>query len=290
VKAKVYIKFPKTGLGNMMLVWARGIVFAQLNDLPVVASSWWGLHWGALLRREKKSRLYLGYFKESSLLKQLLIKFFLKLKTVELDPIIVTLRNEKKNEPKLYVFNKVVTDNDLFGSLREHEEIIKARIEKALTSKMKLRLAMYKEPIIGVHIRRGDFKLGNQTTPLNYFIESINTIRNTIDKNLPVTIFSDADELELKEILAISNVKLTESKPDILDILLLSKSKFIVLSRSSTFGYWAAFLSNAFVIRPFDDWQLLIKNNSSTYKEIKFNIEDANSKKTLVDILKEVDS
>ena len=51
---KVYIKFPKTGLGNMLLVWARGVAFAKLNNLSYGTSSWWGLRWGALIRREQK--------------------------------------------------------------------------------------------------------------------------------------------------------------------------------------------------------------------------------------------
>jgi Glycosyl transferase family 11 len=285
VKEKVYIKFPKTGLGNMMLVWARAVVFAHLNNLPIVASSWWGFHWGALLRRENKSRFYRGYFKESSKYKRLLIKFQSKLLQAELDPPVAALSGETTRKSKIYVFNTVVTDNDLFGSLRNHEALIKPALTNLLTAKMKSKLEQYEVPIIGVHIRRGDFKLGNQTTPLHYFIEIVNTIRSAVLKDAPVTVFSDADELELQEILSIPNVKLAENKPDILDILLLSKSKYIVLSRSSTFGYWAAFLSDALVIRPFDDWQRLIKNNSLNYQEIKYNSNDLKLKQVLVDIL-----
>ena len=61
---KVYVDFPKVGLGNMLLVWARAVVFCKLNNLDLTTSSWWGLRWGALLRRESKKRLYYQYLIE----------------------------------------------------------------------------------------------------------------------------------------------------------------------------------------------------------------------------------
>ncbi len=73
--------------------------------------------------------------------------------------------------------------------------------------------------MIGVHIRRGDFKMGNQTTPLSYFINTINLIRKNVAKELPVTVFSDAHNAEIADILELPGVKIAEDKPDILDIL-----------------------------------------------------------------------
>jgi subtilisin-like proprotein convertase family protein len=54
----------------------------------------------------------------------------------------------------------------------------------------------------------------------------------------------------------------------------MSKSKFVILSRSSTFSYWAAFLSDALVIRPAGDWQLKIKDKlpGNNYKELIFPV------------------
>jgi hypothetical protein len=123
----------------------------------------------------------------------------------------------------------------------------------------------------------GDFKLGNQITPSEYFYKGINLIRDVVGENLPVTIFTDADEQELTGLLNLPNVQIAENKPDMLDIILLSRSKIMLLSRSSTFGYWAAFLSDAIVVRPFDDWQPIIKNDDCRYKEIKWNYKDEKS-------------
>ena len=104
---KVYVKFPKTGLGNMMLVWARGVVFARLNDLDYVTSSWWGLRWGALLRQEQRKRLYWGYFKETSWQKRISLFISLVLSKKIFEPTVnkIVTRNSTKS---IYIFNKVI--------------------------------------------------------------------------------------------------------------------------------------------------------------------------------------
>jgi hypothetical protein len=237
-----------------MLVWAKGMLFAKINGLPLVISSWWGFHWGALIRRERKTRLYLGYFKETGLLERLVTRCQLCFRKIIPEPAIGHMV-EEDNTKTIFFFNKVITNEDLFYGIRDHQEIIRQELYAMLNPGMKKRLDSYPVPVIGVHIRRGDFKIGNQTTPLEYFINAINLIRQTVDENAPVTVFTDADKTEISELMKLPNIVIAENKPDILDILLLSKSKIMVLSRSSTFGYWAAFLSDALVIRPHNDWQ-----------------------------------
>src|SRR4051794_39558978 len=104
--SKVLIHLPKTGLGNRLLVWARGALFARLNGLEYITSSWWGFHWGALLRRERKTRLYRKYFIESSLHNQLLLK------TQRIsNPLVKEPEIEKTNlsEKNNFLFNTVVS-------------------------------------------------------------------------------------------------------------------------------------------------------------------------------------
>ena len=181
------------------------------------------------------------------------------------------------DQKTIYLFNRVITNEDLFGELRDYRELIAGKLYAMLTAKRRSQLLKYPAPVIGVHIRRGDFKLGNQTTPLNYFINTINLIRQTVNENLPVTIFTDADKHELSELFQLPGIFIAQEKPDILDILLLSKSKIIVLSRSSTFGYWAAFLSDALVIRSTNDWQEKISTKNKNYIDIKWELNDTDS-------------
>ncbi|MEJ7820857.1 MAG: alpha-1,2-fucosyltransferase [Chitinophagaceae bacterium] len=274
---KVYIKFPKTGLGNMMLVWARGVVFARINNIEEATSSWWGLHWGALLRSEQRNRLYWNYFIESSLVKRILFKIYIILLPVEQDPPIIKCR--QLPDKKIFIFNKVVRDNDLFNDIRNYKDLINAELNKILHPQLELKLQQYSSPVISIHIRRGDFTLGNQTTSLSHFINGINLVREVLNYNLPVTVFSDAEKEEIADIFNLPEVFPAEKKPDILDILLMSKSKVLMLSQSSTFSYWGAFLSDAIVIIPKNDWQKKIRSSieGQNYKEIKWDGNDINS-------------
>ena len=98
--SQVYIKFPKTGLGNLLLVWARGVVFAKMNGIHYYSSSWWGLRWGALLRGEQKKRLYWGYFIETSLKKQiqLSLKYHFGKTIIEPPLQIISTKTNKDKE------------------------------------------------------------------------------------------------------------------------------------------------------------------------------------------------
>ena len=268
-KSKVYVQFPKTGLGNLMLIWARACVFAHLNDLPLITSSWWAFRWGSWFRNEKRKRLYWGYFKENTLLETLMIQYFRLIHKVVHEPLVKKINGVDDNQ--LFLFDQVISDNDLFGSIRNYSNLLEEKIYQILNPKLKKQLDGYETPVISVHIRRGDFKIGNPITPELFFIQSINEIRRSLNENWPVTIFTDADVNEIKEVMALPNTYLATPKADILDILLMSKSKFIVLSQSSTFSYWAAFLSDAVVIRPAGDWQLKIKDSTSNYIEVQWN-------------------
>jgi hypothetical protein len=267
--SKVYVKFPKTGLGNLMLVWARACVFAHLNELPLITSPWWAFRWGAWIRNEKRKRLYWGYFKENTYFDRWIIQLNRINHTEVYEPEIKKVENSSKRN--LFIFNQVIVDNDLFLPIREHSAFIMQELNEILNPTLKKELERFEVPVISVHIRRGDFKMGNPITPESFFIESIDKIRSAAKGNLPVTIFTDANEDEIKNVLAIPNTKLSVVKADILDILLMSKSKFIILSQSSTFSYWAAYLSDAIIIIPSEDWQKKIKEAPihSNYKEIR---------------------
>lgn len=264
----------------MLLVWAKAAVFARLNNLPYSTTSWWGLRWGALLRRERKNRLYLGYFRETPFFQQLIVKASIHLLKIIKEPPVRQLSSKEVGENNLYLFNQVITDEDLFAPLRNHREVIIEELNAILEPAMHRQIKNYKPPIIGVHIRRGDFKLGNQTTSLEYFISAINLVRNTIGTILPVTVFTDADREEISELLLLPHILLSEDKPDILDILLLSKSRIMILSKSSTFGYWAAFLSDALIIRPLNDWQDNIGPGKSNINYMDFKWDPTNNTAT----------
>lgn len=286
--AKVYVKFPKTGLGNMMLVWARAIVFARINGLEIITSSWWGFRWGTFFRGERKKRLYKNYFKETSLVKRNLYWWKLFFTEVVKNPEILEISPKEKKSNKIFLFQHATRENDLFKFLRDHQVLIKEELFKLLDDKKKEELSKYEIPVISVHVRRGDFKIGNQATSNSYFIDIITLIRKQTGNRIPITIFTDGTKDEMKELLTLPEVKIAEDKADILDILVMSKSKILILSQSSTFSYWAAFLSDALVIIPYNDWQKKIKDTHGNYEEIKWNISDSKSVAQLLMMLKKI--
>lgn len=271
MKGLVYVKFPKTGLGNLLLIWARAKVFAHINDLQIVTSSWWGIRLGAWLRMENRKRLYFGYFKEDHWITRLHVQFK-KIKFENcIEPRIEVV--EKKNLNKVYIFNKISTEDDLFGIIRKHRDFVKTELYNLLTPALKKQLSQFQPPEIAVHIRRGDFKLGNPITPISFFKEGIEKVRCTAKKDLQVTIFTDADQSEVDDLLELPGVVLAEKKADILDILLMSQSKVIFLSQSSTFSYWAAFLSEGIIVKPHNDWQGNLRPDSINQNNFEGKID-----------------
>lgn len=251
-KGKVYVQFPRTGLGNMLLVWSRAFVFSRLNELPLVTTSWGRIQWGAWLRWERKKRTYWGYFREDGRWKSWVARFQKRRLAVVVEPEVKTWPGTDKT---IFLFNQVSPEKDLFGPFRAEREMVKKGIFDLLSPRISAALDGYTPPVIAIHIRRGDFKHGNPITPTLFFINAILLTREIAGEQWPVTVFTDAAPGEIRDVLSLPAVRLAEDKPDVLDILLMSKSRVLVLSRSSTFSYWGAFLSDAVIIKPEGDWQ-----------------------------------
>lgn len=281
MKPVVFIKIPKSGLGNCLLVWAHALVFAQMNGMELISGRWKRFRWGAIIRGEKKNRRYAGYFHETSYLKLIKLKLLIVFSKREIDPEIKQIGPTRRK--KVYVFTKGTPDDDLFKHLIMYEELIRRELYNLLTPVLKKKYQQCKSPEIAIHVRRGDFKIANPVTPNQFFIDAIHNIREAFNAELPVTIFTDAADSEIEDILAMNGVAVSQNEEDILDILQMSKSKFLVLSRSSTFSYWAAFLSRATVIMSDDDWQREIKPCGNGYLELRRNGSSSN-----LDLIKEI--
>jgi hypothetical protein len=261
-----------------------------MYHLPLVTSSWWAIRWGAWLRKEKKKRIYFGYFMESTWWQRFNAIIWLNTKNVIAEPSLTQPLTFPISKNTLFLFREVVTNADLFQGLREHRRFIKDEILQLLKPDLKIKLNQYSIPVISVHIRRGDFKIANPITPLSFFIHAVRQIRNAVNEEWPVTIFTDAEMHEVADILNEPNVTIATPKPDILDILLMSKSKVIVLSQSSTFSYWGAFLSEAIVLKPYNDWQDHLRNetDNSVWPEIRWKENDVICQVTLREAIKKM--
>lgn len=250
MRSKVYSRIPRAGLGNMLLVWARGFAFSNKHSLEFAHSGFMSFQPGPWLRKEKSKRVYWNIFVRQSpgkLFRYMLYKAAYKKVT---DPSSDSLI---KNST-LYEFRKLFIRSDYFSELKPYKDEIKKELFQILNPRLKTKLEALEVPVIGLHIRRGDFKLGSTLTPLSFFIGIIEQLRSAAGTQLPATIFSDASEEELLEILSLPSVKRSNEKEDIIELLLLSKSRFLVLSISSSFSLWAAFLSDGQVIKNPQEW------------------------------------
>jgi len=258
--SEVVCKLPRAGLGNQLFPLMKAYTFAHLNKLPVRVTGYNQLKIGPYIRGEKTKRKYRGVFTfqknrisewwDTSKLK--------KYKGEKIEEPPVRYLDDINGTNKLYIFSAMPHWEHYFDGLQEHRKIVIELFWKLLTDKVQKKIHDLPAPCIGVHIRMGDFrkleegedfsKLGIVRTPELYFINVINTIRSIHGSELPVSVFTDGFRNEFRGLFKLNNITMIEGNHDIVDLVLLSKSKIIVTSATSTFSYWSAFLSEAIVI------------------------------------------
>lgn len=253
-KSHVIAKMPNAGLGNILFVWAKALIFSKSNNLPLTIIGLNNIHIGPFLRREKVKRFYFGQFK------------FPKINNL-INSLIAQLNSKKIVEPltidstkAIYIFNQIPDWSHFFKNLKPHRQLIIKEFYKLLSKKTLSRIAQLKtEDYIAVHIRMGDFKkleanvdfknVGATRTPFNYFKDVIDKLKQNGFENTPIKIFSDGHKGELTEILAIPNTAYMPPDIDVVDLIKISRAKLIVTSAHSTFSEWAGFLSEVPIIR-----------------------------------------
>ncbi|MES9899863.1 MAG: hypothetical protein ABW148_12675 [Sedimenticola sp.] len=185
--------------------------------------------------------------------------------------VLFSLFYEKIREPKIekrlsllisnrsvLVFDTTPSWEDYFAGLRGHEDLIRQKLLSNLAPQYQAILDQQPTPIIGVHIRCSDFRelqpgelpggVCNTRTPIDDYILMVERVREIAGELLPVTVFTDGSDEEVRGLLDLPNVDMARPNPDVVDLILLSYSKCIIVSAGSTFSYWAAFLSEAAVV------------------------------------------
>jgi len=157
------------------------------------------------------------------------------------------------------VFKDIPSWRDLFGDIRNHRDFIRGRLLAMIRDQHKRELNALRAPVVGVHVRRGDFRslrlgedfahVGGVRTADQYFADLIEQIRHVSGLDLPVTVFSDGTDDEIAFLTRMPGVTRSPATSDIVDLLLMARSRIIITSAGSTFGEWAAFLSEAAVLR-----------------------------------------
>jgi hypothetical protein len=268
----VVCKLPKAGLGNQLFPLMHAAVFAHINKLPLIIIGYHQFKIGPYLRREKSKRKYKGFFKfEKNIIfafyNELKVKSIMKNCEVVYEPPLNLSVNQ--NIKKVFFFEKMPTYHDYFIHLKPYRNLVIELMNGILSDKIVEKRKHTPNPEIGVHIRMGDFrklnfgeefKGGHVRTPESYFVNIINGIRSVLDFEMNVDVFTDGYRSEFESIFDLKNIKMAEGNNDLVDMLLLSKSKIIVISTGSTFSYWSGFLSNAPMIMHPDHIHARIRN------------------------------
>ena len=158
----VICKLPKAGLGNQLFPLMHAFVFAKLNGLPVIVTGYHRFKPGPYLRHEKSKRRYNGYFNfQKNLIGEYIdlwrIKKYKKKYTSFHEPKIEKLEKSALHH-KLFIFEKMPTYHDYFERLKDYREDVIHILYSILNPALRRRIERLVKPVIGVHIRMGDFR------------------------------------------------------------------------------------------------------------------------------------
>ena len=141
----------------------------------------------------------------------------------------------------------VGSDADYARSLLCPTVEIKEKVSEVFSS--------WPEKICGVHVRRGDFGMYGWTIDTQRYITQMEEMQRKLGNDLHFFLCSDGSEQELQPIMEkfkglihrrTKSSRETSSgiKDALIDFLLLSKTKHLVLTQRSSFGEMAAFIGN----------------------------------------------
>ena len=257
--SRVICRIPRAGLGNQLFVILKSIVFSGVHSVPLYFSHYNQLRIGPYLRRERVKRKYGGNFKfERGIFSDLCVRAAARAAPDSLLVYDAGINDPLDDSVAAYVFTEIPHYSDYFGELKCFRGVVREALLRWVSDEHLAALSEQPAPMVGVHVRLGDFKklpegadfrnFGATRTPVDYFINCIDKIRSICGRCLGVSVFSDGTEDELSELLGLPNTKLVSGNSDIVDLLLLSRSRVIVTSAGSTFSYWSSFLSDAAVV------------------------------------------
>ena len=223
------IRLGGAGLGNILFPWATALVFAKNNNLQRIQTTWKNLKIGTFLRKERDKRMYMDLF---------------------------TGDDGISGFKKFWILNftnqvKCFSDMDsLFEPFKNDHVLVKAELLNIISPHHVKKAMEFNSNSIAIHIRMGDFRnpdnedvlrkgAWNYRLPIQWYKNIISKIREVSD--MPIYIFSDAKNTELKEILDIDNCNRAYFGSAISDMIALSRCKILV-SSASTFSMWASFL------------------------------------------------
>lgn len=240
-----YCRFPRSGLANKLFVWGRAVRFCETYNAKMIAPHFSQFKIGPFFRRETDKRFYLSLFRphpsqEISGIRRTFIMLTLRRVSEEFLEGLTkedALHRIHQSGIKIITFNGL---KDYFKSINGWNREIKRYLEAIVSPKWLHASTHSSVRGIGMHVRLGDMG-GEQRHPLEWYVSALRFLR-TVTGPLPISVFTDGKDEELKPILAEGGVAIVRTGSAISDLLALSRSRFLIASGCSSYSAWAAYL------------------------------------------------
>lgn len=247
MKPVVLSRVPRAGLANKLLVWSHALVFSRKNDYPLYENDWFHISIGPYIRRERSKRLYYNFLKKS---KYLPFRYrFLKRCLVPKS----NWMNIKEHHSVVYEFHEVPHHTTYFELIKEYRKEIVEEFLKKVNPKILNMANSFNAPDFAIHIRLGDFKsMPWHSWDWDYYSKLIHDLQDIVGRKLNVMVFSDGKNSEIKLLEMMDSVSVFSSGNDLVDMLVMSRSKIIHTFPGSTFSLWAGFISENILLHKAD--------------------------------------
>ena len=241
-----YFRIGGDGLGNLLFNWARCLVTARRNGWKLMWPTWFSYKPKNWRVNPYDVRTYLDLFRRTPEYQGGLCKF-----------------------PQL-AFRKWVSEHDaareapppgcvvqfrgMAGKFKPFLNDLDAVRAALLEMTRPQHLSGYNHPDpppIGIHVRRGDFvhqadmettlRVDGSALPIAWYVDTLAAVRDKLGFAAPTRVFSDGEDEELADLLALPAVERVTYGSSIADMLALSRSRILIAS-PSTFSMWASYL------------------------------------------------
>jgi hypothetical protein len=239
-------------LGNLLMPWARCMIAAHTEGLPVLAPTWPQLKVGPLLRGEADLRSYAGVFLSQGDEIDGPRRIFALAAGSRFSESGDTLR-QGLSSLRLRVFSGM---GGMFGPLRGHSQLIGSELMARVRPE---HIPDLSSPTpLGIHVRCADFRVttsvgpggvrSGERVPIRYYVHALEALRAAFDGPVPATVYSDGTNEEIAPLLALDHVHRAPSKSAMFDMLAMSRHRVLLGSPHSTFSMWAAFLGESYYV------------------------------------------
>lgn len=249
-----FVRLLGVGLANLLFPWARFIVATRRHQLTPIEPTWFQVKVGPFLRNDPDKRTYHNLFihRAEQISGWRKIRLLSSLKFL---PEVHFWEELKKDGGDRIVLFEGMAGH--FGSILREHALVRKELLAITRDEHKAGLTHDFGKSISVHVRLGDFlpvrPVGHSTTvtrtPMSWYVQTVTQIRRRLGTELPVFVFSDGKDEELRELLSLPRTRRMTFGSSIGDMLAMSRANVLIAS-GSTFSMWASYVGRIPIIWP----------------------------------------